>query len=266
MTDSSSADTKRPSGTMQRMSNAKVLVVGLLIVSMATAGLAFVPGLFSSSPEQLNEQAQADSFVPTPVGEDETVWTANGASHTRKAVQDMLKPFATQRLLDALADPGTADPSLATNLSATLSSVISADLIAQAVAEAQVGVTDEELRTKLDEFISENFKDDATYQAALAQFDLTEAGMLQQLRFPMEAERLTDARYPIDDAVVQEQLKPLYDEKYKSGKIIRHMQFPTVEEADAAMKRLVDGEDFATVAQELSKDPFTAKKGGLIGP
>lgn len=251
---------------MSALSNFKVLLVGLMIVSMVTTGFALAPGLFTGDLTGQASDSPSDSFAPTPVGEDEAVWTANDKPVSRKAAQEKLKPYATQKLIDALADPGTADPNLATHMSATLSSVISAELIADAVAEAKVGVSDEELDTKLKEFIDETFENEAAYKAALEQFELTEEGMRQQLRFPIEAERLTDARYPISDEMVQEQIQPLYDEQYKSGKVIRHMQFNTVEEADKVMPRLAAGEDFAKLAEETSQDKRTAKNGGLLGP
>lgn len=263
---SSSPKADRPAGTMSALGNMKILVVGFLIVSMVTAGFAFAPGLLTGDLSGKASEASSENFAPTPVGEDEAVWTANGNAVSRKIAQEKLKPYATQKLLDALADPGSADPNLATHMSATLSSVISAELIAEAVTEAKVEVSDEELQAKLKEFIEETFENEAAYKAALEQFELTEEGMLQQLRFPMEAERLTDARYPISDEMVQEQIQPLYDEQYKSGKVLRHIQFQTVEEADKVMPRLTAGEDFAKVAEETSQDKRTAKKGGLIGP
>lgn len=267
MSESSSNESERHVGFMSHLSNARVVVVGLLVVSMSLAGLAFIPTLVGGDPTAHPSDAPpADSFKPTPVGEDEEVYKAHGVSVSRKQVQEMLKPYASARLLDALADPGSAPPDLATNMSATLSSVISADLIAQEVAEANVGASDAEVKEKLEAFIAEHFKDRANYEEALKHFDLTEEGMLQQLRFPIEAERLTDSRYPINDADVQAQVQPLYDEKYKSGKVVRHMQFTSIEDADNAMARLIAGEDFAEVAKELSKDPITAKEGGLIGP
>lgn len=256
----------RPVGTMSRLSNAKVLLVGIMVVSLATAGFAFAPSLLATNPSDSPSALESDSFQPTPVKEDETIWSANGEAITRAKAQEILTPYASQQLIDALADPGTANPNLATNLAATMSSVISADLIAQAVAEAKVGVSDEEVQAKLKEFIAETFTDEAAYQAALKQFDITEAGMIQQLRFPMEAERLTDARYPIDEATVQEQIQPLYDERYKSGKVVRMIQFATVEEADKVMARVIAGEDFAKLAEEHSTDKRSAKKGGLMGP
>ena len=45
----------------------------------------------------------------------------------------------------------------------------------------------------------------------------------------------------------------------------RHMLFKTQEEAEAALARLKAGEDFATVAKELSTDTSTSESGGDLG-
>lgn len=45
----------------------------------------------------------------------------------------------------------------------------------------------------------------------------------------------------------------------------RHVLVATEEEADAAQQRLEDGEDFATVAAEVSIDPSAADNGGDLG-
>ena len=47
---------------------------------------------------------------------------------------------------------------------------------------------------------------------------------------------------------------------------VRHILLPNRIEADAAMKRVLTGEDFAKIAKELSTDPVSAPTGGLIGP
>lgn len=265
-TNGSTTAKDQPVGFMQRMTNLKVLVTGIVVVSMGLTGLSFVPGLFEMDRDALNPGAVTESMIPTPVGADETIVTINGQAYSRKEIQDLLAPYASERLINALADPGMASPDLGANMAATLSSVISAKVIEDAVVKAGAGVSEVEVQAQLDQFIDDHFTDKAAYEKALVAFDITEAGMLQQLRFPMEAERLTDKRHPISDAQVEAQIQPVYDAKYKSGKMVYHMQFPTLGEADAAMAKLIAGEPFDQVAKELSKDPVTAPKGGLIGP
>lgn len=69
-------------------------------------------------------------------------------------------------------------------------------------------------------------------------------------------------------AVSEEAMKKVYDDaasKQKSEPEIhaRHILVPSEDEAKAALKRVQAGEDFAKVADELSKDP--GSKGGDLG-
>ena len=56
----------RPVGTMSRLSNAKVLLVGIMVVSLATAGFAFAPSLLATNPSDSPSALESDSFQPTP--------------------------------------------------------------------------------------------------------------------------------------------------------------------------------------------------------
>jgi peptidyl-prolyl cis-trans isomerase C len=71
-------------------------------------------------------------------------------------------------------------------------------------------------------------------------------------------------------AVSEEAIKKLYDETVKDLKPetevrARHVLVPTEEEAKKALVRLEKGEDFATVAKEMSKDPGSGQQGGDLG-
>jgi peptidyl-prolyl cis-trans isomerase C len=70
------------------------------------------------------------------------------------------------------------------------------------------------------------------------------------------------------DAATDAALKKTYDDAAKAQKPeeeihARHILVPTEEEAKAALKRVQAGEDFAKVANELSKDP--GAEGGDLG-
>jgi peptidyl-prolyl cis-trans isomerase C len=70
------------------------------------------------------------------------------------------------------------------------------------------------------------------------------------------------------DATQDEALHKVYDEAAKSQKPeteikARHILVTTKEEAEAALKRVKGGEDFAKVADQISKDP--GSKGGDLG-
>ena len=69
-------------------------------------------------------------------------------------------------------------------------------------------------------------------------------------------------------AATQEAMKKVYDEAAKAQKPeleihARHILVPTKAEAEAALKRIKAGEDFAKVAKEVSKDP--GSEGGDLG-
>ena len=46
---------------------------------------------------------------------------------------------------------------------------------------------------------------------------------------------------------------------------VRHILVPEREQADVALARIRAGEDFAIVAQDLSRDPSSNRKGGDLG-
>jgi peptidyl-prolyl cis-trans isomerase C len=71
-------------------------------------------------------------------------------------------------------------------------------------------------------------------------------------------------------AVSEDAVKKLYDETVKDLKPetevrARHILVPTENEAKKAIERLDKGEDFATVAKDLSKDPGSGQQGGDLG-
>ena len=81
-------------------------------------------------------------------------------------------------------------------------------------------------------------------------------------------------RFVIEDVLVKsvtdEEIKRLYEEqKSLNGqgqeRLVRHIVVETGEEAEEALKRLTDGEDFDTLAGILSIDPTTQNNGGNLG-
>lgn len=62
-----------------------------------------------------------------------------------------------------------------------------------------------------------------------------------------------------------ESLKKFYDEEYAPNMEARHILVEEKKEAEAVIKRLNDGEDFAEVAKDVSIDP-TAADGGTLPP
>lgn len=81
---------------------------------------------------------------------------------------------------------------------------------------------------------------------------------------------LTESQYRayISQSVLRQKLRDaLADETPRIAEQVnaRHILVDTQEEAEAVIKRIEDGEDFAAVAKELSKDTGSAETGGELG-
>ncbi len=78
-------------------------------------------------------------------------------------------------------------------------------------------------------------------------------------------------RRTIEPKITDAKVKDYYDSeivaKFKPEDEVRarHILVTTEDEADAVIKQLKDGADFAKVAEEKSKDPGSAKNGGDLG-
>ncbi|MDP9126906.1 MAG: peptidylprolyl isomerase [Pseudomonadota bacterium] len=77
-------------------------------------------------------------------------------------------------------------------------------------------------------------------------------------------------RKTIQPKITEAKIKEKYDElsaKFKPQDEVRarHILVPTQAEAEAVIKQIKDGADFAKVAEEKSKDPGSAKVGGDLG-
>jgi peptidyl-prolyl cis-trans isomerase C len=78
-------------------------------------------------------------------------------------------------------------------------------------------------------------------------------------------------RKTIEPKITDAKIKDYYDSevvaKFKPEDEVRarHILVPTEDEANAVIKQLKDGTDFAKLAEEKSKDPGSAKNGGDLG-
>lgn len=135
--------------------------------------------------------------------------------------------------------------------SAVLNTLIEQKLISQAAVELGIAVSDEEVENEFQETRA-LLPDDQAWQTWLIQNELTE----EQLRRSLYIDLLTRK---VVDAVTEPETLTV-DEVHA-----RHILVSTLDEANAVLARLQGGEDFGTVAEEVSRDVTTQHQGGDLG-
>lgn len=184
-------------------------------------------------------------------------------------------------------DPATDKEGFKQFQAQVLDYMITLEVLGQKSAELGVTITDEDVQAQLDSVKQMFGGDEAAFEAALKEQNLTLDQLLKNLR---ERELLNKAAEAAtkDVTVSDEAIAAYYDEhkadfEKPASRTARHILFAPGEggdaqaehtdaewetaraEAEAARKRIMDGEDFATVARELSEDPGSKEQGGDLG-
>ena len=165
--------------------------------------------------------------------------------------------------------------------------LVTLEIAAQKAEELGVTVTDEDVQTQLDQISAMFGGDDAAFQEALKQQNMT----IDQLKASLRERELLNktAEAVTKDVTVPEAEIASYYEEHKDEfaepetRTTRHILIspgdpadtetePTDAEweaarveAEAVRGRIANGEDFATVAREVSDDPGSKDQGGDLG-
>jgi len=132
-----------------------------------------------------------------------------------------------------------------------LEGLISESLIRQYAKKNSVTVSDDELKKSVEQLIKD-MGGQAEFDKALAARSLTRADFEETQRDQLLGNKVRDL-VTKDVPQTMEQVRA------------RHILVQTADEAVKAVTRIEKGESFAKVAQEVSKDPGTAKNGGDLG-
>lgn len=156
----------------------------------------------------------------------------------------------------------------------------------QAAAAEDLDTDLETLRSE-SESQFEEFKqqapDAAAFEEQLAQQGITEEMIKNEFFIRSLVQALMEARYPDGHAVSDEEAKTFYDDNPQMFEqpervTARHIlvqvdpsatkeeKATKKEEIDAARKRVAGGEEFATVASEVSDDRGSGSRGGMLPP
>jgi foldase protein PrsA len=138
-------------------------------------------------------------------------------------------------------------------------------LIERAAKTENIGVTEDDLNTEIDK-IKVNFGSDEEFNQQLEAYGLTLESLKAQLTTQVQLDKLISPKVQVSD----ENLQTYYDENkasYTTPEQVQasHILVETKEEADEILGLLKGGADFASLAQERSKDPGSGANGGDLG-
>lgn len=186
-------------------------------------------------------------LIKPPFQKDESstaVATVNGADITRA------------QLYDKLVEAGGET---------TLQNLITTTLVSQEAKKANITVTDEDINAEIEDLKTQFGGEDAL-NAALAQSSMTLDDLKAQMPLQVEIRKLLEPQITVTD----EDISAYFDENkatFNQEEQVQasHILVETKEEADAIVKQLNEGADFAALAKEKSADTGSKENGGDLG-
>lgn len=171
--------------------------------------------------------------------------------------------------------------------SLVLNYLVEVDIVQQEAAKMNITVTDEEIQAQIDGIKQMYMNDDAAFEAALKQQNLTLDSLKKAIR-EQELTRKVFTEVTKDATVTADQVQSYYDTHQEDftipeSRLTRHILFmpknaqdpstPATEAdwstalalAQKVRKEIVDGADFGEKAKQYSDDPGSKDLGGDLG-
>ncbi len=147
----------------------------------------------------------------------------------------------------------------------TLQNLITTTLVDQEAKKANITVTDEDINAEIEDLKTQFGGEDAL-NSALAQSSMTLDDLKAQMPLQVEIRKLLEPKVTVTD----EDIKTYFNDNkatFNQEEEVQasHILVATKEEADAIVKQLKEGADFAALAQEKSSDTGSKDKGGDLG-
>ena len=243
----------------------RVLISLILVLS---AGVVFAGG------RQESDQAEQAEQQPLP---DDLVATVNDVEISQEDYEQAVSQ--TQSRMAQQGQP-VAEGELETFRADILDQLIAEELLYQEAQEQGLTVEDGSTDSQIEQMRA-RFDSDEGWQQALERNGVTEEELREQIERNALIQQLISTAVPEPGEVTEDEVQEFYDENpefFEQGEQIsaRHILIDTREleseaEIDDARQRaedvrqeLVDGADFAALAQERSEGP-SATRGGDLG-
>lgn len=210
---------------------------------------------------------QAVNALNGPAGDPTVAATVNG--------EDIPIARLEEQLATARANPQVAGQ-LEGDAEGTLADQLQSDLLGQLIRSALLEQSAQELGVEADQAavdaqrvaVIEEVGGEEAFASLIAESSLTPEQVDEQLRQLTLQEGLTE-QLSADLEVTDEEIEAFYEAnaaQYGATATARHILVEDEATAQQAIERITAGEEFASVATELSTDTTSAQQGGELGP
>lgn len=242
-----------------------------LLILVLSAGVVFAGGGQESGQAEQAEQAEQQ---PLP---DDLVATVNGVEISQEDYEQAVTQ--TQSRMAQQGQP-VAEGELETFRADILDQLIAEELLYQEAQEQGLTVEDGSADSQIEQMRAQ-FDGDEGWQQALERNGVTEEELREQIERNALIQQLMTTAVPEPGEVTEDEVQEFYDENpefFEQGEQIsaRHILIDTREleseaeiedarqRAEDVRQELIDGADFAALAQERSEGP-SATRGGDLG-
>ncbi len=242
-------------------------IVAALAVTIALSGTAFA----AEKKKTVSKKTAASSSTTAAI-----VAKVNGTSITRTELDRAMKFMLAQ---NKVKQELTAEQRKKAE-TAVVDQLISAELLYQAAVKLKIPDIDKRVESQMSQGRSK-FPSQAAYEKALKDNGLTESNIKEFARKEIYINNLIETQIAAKTSVSEADAKKFYDEnidKFKQPETVQASHIligvdanasaedksKAKQKAEALLKRVKAGEDFATLAKENSSCP-SAQQGGNLG-
>ena len=252
-----------------------LLVVVPLVLACRKAPAAAAASAETAAAQPAGAPGQPAAAKPVPAVLPETLAKVNGEAIDRAELERAVKGIEARA--GSPLPPDRRDEVLR----GLLDQIITFRVLAAEAPGLKITVSDADVEARLAQ-LKQNFPNEQAFQQALTAQGLTLDALQRQTRMSLLVSKVVDAEVTSKLAVADADVSAFYEknpDQFKEGEAVHasHILFAAPQtatpadkqkaraKAEAALKAIRAGADFATLAREQSQDPGSAKNGGDLG-